>query len=631
MQELFRGYIPTNEKSPKIKFKDVDVLPTLSDVQSMSEYAGVLADNVVLIDVDDYEQSERLMDIVEALQINCRVYATTRGKHFFFYGGDIGKCGTHLKLAIGLEADIKVGDHNSISVLKYGGKEREIIYDIDPTESYDPAPKWLTPVKTKVDFLNMESGDGRNQTFFNYILTLQSAELSNEEIKTTINLINKYILPEPLEEAELNKILRDESFKKPNFFGKNGFQHNAFGNFLINNAKIVNISKTLHVYKDGIYLDDEDLIKEEMVEYIPQLKKNQRAEVLDYIKLKAPKKSGISDANYIAFRNGLYNVSTGQLEDFNPDVVIKNKIPWDYNYDAYNADLDAMLDRISCYDDSIRDLLEEMAGYCMYRRNELRKAFILIGDKANGKSTYLDAIGYMLGDINKCALDLKDLGDRFRTAQLFGKLVNIGDDIGDKFITDTSTFKKLVSGDEVTVERKGEKPFEIRSYAKLLFSANTIPRMKDETGAVLSRLVIIPFNATFSRNDPNYDPHIKYKIRSEGAMEYFIQIALDGLKRVLDNRGFTICEKVQSELNSYNEQNNPIIGFFGEVDIDIDVKNQPTKDVYTRYKLYCSEGGFTPLSHVKFSQHIKKELGLVSVQRKINGRNVKIYCEVDNG
>ena len=186
MQQLFKGYLPTNNKQPIMKCKDYK---TLSDVEDLSEYAGLLADNVVLIDIDDYDQSEILMNIVEDLQLNCRVYATTRGKHFIFFGGNIKKCGTHLKLAIGIEADIKVGNHNSISVLKYDNKLREIIYDIDSDEEYSEAPDWLMPVKSKIDFNNLGDGDGRNQTLFNYILTLQAHEISNDDI---ISAINKY-------------------------------------------------------------------------------------------------------------------------------------------------------------------------------------------------------------------------------------------------------------------------------------------------------------------------------------------------------------------------------------------------------------------------------------------------------
>jgi len=623
MQELFRGYLPTKDKSPLIKFKDAK---PLSEVSNLPEYAGLLAEDVILIDVDEYEQSEKLMTIVEDLQLNCRVYETTRGKHFLFYGGSINKCGTHLKLAVGIEADIKIGNHNSISVLKYDGKDRKIIYDIEPDESYCECPAWLSPVKTKVDFNTLESGDGRNQTLFNYILTLQSAELSNEEIKEAITLLNKYVLPDPLEDSELNKILRDESFKKPVFYGKNGnFLFNKFATYLKNNFNVIKIDGQLHIYKDGVYVDGLQAIESEMIKIIPTLTARNRSEVLKYLYLIAPTVRGQADAKYIPFNNGIYNIDTGKLESFNPDIIVKNKIPHNYNYDAYNEAMDAMLDRISCNDEQIRDLLEEMAGYCLYRRNELRKAFILIGDKANGKSTFLDCITNMVGEHNTSALDLKELGDRFRTAELFGKLINAGDDIGDEFIANPAIFKKVVSGDRITVERKGQDPFDFCNYSKFIFSANNIPRIKDKTGAVLDRLVIVPFNATFNRASGNYDPNIKYKLRAEVAMEYLIQLALDGLKRVLDNNGFTICQAVQDELKEYSEQNNPVIGFFKELDVEIDVVNQPTKDVYLRYKLYCNDNGFNPMSAGEFTKWIKKTYDLDNPSVRVNGKVVRLF------
>lgn len=627
MQELFRGYLPTKEKSPLIKFKDAQ---PLSEVAGLPEYAGLLAEDVILIDVDEYDASERLMNIVEDLQLNCRVYETTRGKHFLFYGGSIDKCGTHLRLAVGIEADIKIGNRNSIEVLKYAGADRKIIYDIEPDEEYCECPVWLTPVKTKVDFISLESGDGRNQTLFNYILTLQGAELSNEDIKETIKLLNKYVLPDPLEESELNKILRDESFKKPVFYGKNGnFLFNKFAGYLKSNFNIIKIDGQLHIYKEGVYVDGLQTIEAEMIKIIPTLTARNRGEVIKYLYLIAPDIKGQADAKYIAFNNGIYNIETGKLEEFNPEVIVKNKIPWNYNYDAYNETMDSMLDRISCNDDQIRDLLEEMAGYCFYRRNELRKAFIFIGDKANGKSTYMDCLNYMVGADNRTALDLKELGDRFRTAELFGKLICAGDDIGDEFIANPAIFKKIVSGDPIVVERKGQDPFTLYNYAKPIFSANNIPRIKDKTGAVLDRLVIVPFKANFSKDSGEYDPYIKYKLRTAEAMEYLIQLALDGLKRVLANNGFTICAKVQEELDEYSEQNNPIIGFFKELDIDVDILNQPTKDVYLRYKLYCNDSGFNPMSAGEFSKLVRKEFELDIKVTKMNGKSVRLFrrCE----
>lgn len=629
MQQLYKGFIPTKNKVPVKKFKNATDLLTLSEAEKLPEYAGMLADNVILIDVDDYDQSEILMNIVEDLQLNCKVVATTRGKHFYFYGGNIDKCGTHVKLACGIEADIKVGNHNSISIIKFDYKERPIIYDIEPEAEYEPVPEWLRPVKTKYDFLNLSDGDGRNQTLFNYILQLQSAELSNEDIKTAINLINDYVLPSKLDKSELDKILRDESFQKPSFYGKNGnFLFNVFATYLKNNNHIIKLDGQLHIYKDGVYKDGLQAIESEMIKLIPTLTARNRTETIKYLHLIAPEVRGNSGANYIAFNNGIYNLTTEQLEPFSPEIIVTNKIPHNYNYEAYSDVMDAVLDKISCKDDAVRDLLEEIAGYIFYRRNELRKAFIFIGDKANGKSTYLDCLSYMVGEDNTTALDLKELGDRFRTAELFGKLICAGDDIGDEFIPNPAVFKKVVSGDPIVVERKGQDPFTLYNYAKPIFSANNIPRIKDKTGAVLDRLVIVPFNATFSKTDSDYDPYIKYKLRSEEAIEYLIQVALDGLKRVLANNGFTVSDKVQAEMEAYNEQNNPVIGFLKDLSIADDVVNKTTSEVYLRYKLYCSEYGFTAMSAGEFSKFIKKEYGLDIKIKKVNGKTVRLFEEV---
>ena len=151
----------------------------------------------------------------------------------------------------------------------------------------------------------------------------------------------------------------------------------------------------------------------------------------------------------------------------------------------------------------------------------------------------------LLGDNNTSALDLNELGDRFKTAELHNKLANIGDDIGDMFIANPAVFKKLVSGDRINAERKGQDPFDFNNYSKFLFSANDMPRIKDKTGAVINRLIMIPFNARFDKDSANYDPFIKYKLQTEECMEYLIQIGLGGLQRVLENQQFTMCDKIQ--------------------------------------------------------------------------------------
>lgn len=626
MKELFRGYVETKDKKSVEKFKGRKDFKTYEQVRLLPEFAGVLADQTILIDIDEYEQSEKLMNMVEDLQLRCRVYETKRGKHFLFKNNGVATCKTGTTLACGLTADIKLGTKNSYEVLKYDGVERKIIYDKFDDEEYDMMPKWLRPVKTNYDFMNLEEGDGRNQVLFNYILTLQSSDFNVDEARETIKLLNKYVLKEPLSDNELDVILRDDAFSKPVFFKDKVFLFDKFAVYLKNNCGVIKINDQLHVYKDGVYVGNSNGIENEMIKLIPSLKRSHRAEVLSYIDVLIDQNTPMAQSNYIAFKNGIYDMTDDSFCEFSRDKVIVNKINWNYDPEAYSEVCDRTLNAIACNDPQIRMLLEEVIGYTFYRRNELRKAFILIGDKANGKSTYLDMIKTLLGDENTCALDLGELGDRFKTAEIFGKLANIGDDIGDEFIPNPAIFKKLTSGDRLNAERKGQNPFDFNSYAKLLFSANNIPRIKDKSGAVIDRLIIIPFNATFSPNDPNYDPYIKYKLRSEESMRYLIKVGIQGLKRVLDNRRFTVCEKVQKQIEEYEEQNNPIILFFKEVDED-QIVNEPTKQVYQKYQEFCIVNSFQPMSNIEFSKQIKRHLDLEITDKKIDGKKYRIFIK----
>ena len=629
--QLFRGYVPTKDKQCLEKFKGRKRLNTLEDVQDLDEYAAILGEETILIDVDDGETSDLLFKIVQDLALKCRVYATTRGKHFYFKNpeGYVEKSWTKQTLALGIETDAKVGRNNSYAIMRFKGVDRPMLQDC-PEDEIQELPKWLTPVKTNMKFLDMEAGDGRNQSLFNYILTLQSEDFTKEEARETIRLINRYVLSDPLSERELETILRDDAFKKPVFFKGSTFLFDKFATYLKNNNHIVKINGQLHIYKDGIYVPGHAEIESQMIKHIPHLKRANRSEVLAYLEIMIDGEAKTTNPNVIAFTNGLYNIKDGSFRDFTPDVVITNKIPWPYNPAAYSELLDHTLDRLACNDPEVRALLEEMVGYCLYRRNELGKAFILIGDKSNGKSTFLHGVKNMLGDSNIASLDLKELGDRFKTAELFGKLANIGDDIGDEFIANASVFKKLVTGDRVNVERKGQDPFEFNNYAKFLFSANNIPRMKDKTGAVQRRLVIVPFDAKFTPNDPDFRPFIKDELCEQDSMEYLIVLGLKALKSVLGKAQFTTSKRVQGQLDEYEQNNNPIIGFIQEVGLD-GIVNEATNTVYRRYKEYCIANNFQALSAIEFSRQICKRCGFVTDAKYIKGKKTRVFVEGTGG
>lgn len=616
--QFFRGYIPTRDKQALEKFKDRKNLPTLEEVQDLDEYAGVLGNETILIDVDDTETSELLFRMVQDLELKCRVYATTRGKHFLFKNTYLSKSWTKQTLGVGITTDGKVGANNSYEILKFNGAERPILYDF-PEGEIQELPKWLTPVKSNYDFPNLGEGDGRNQTLFNYILTLQSDDFTKEEARECIRLINRYVLKKPLSDKELDVILRDDAFQKQSFFKGTKFLHDRFAVYLKNDCHIIKINGQLHTYQDGVYHSGIEPINRAMVKILPAIKKAQRSEVIDYLNIICEERIPAPPTK-IAFSNGIYDLADENFKEFTPDIVITNQIPWPYNLAAYSEALDQTLNRISCNDPEVRALLEEMVGSCFYRSNNLGggKSFMLSGEGRNGKSTLLKMLQATLSYQNISSLELKQLPEKFTNAELAGKLANIGDDIGAEYISDASVFRKLVTGERIQVQRKGGDPFEFNNYAKLIFSANDIPRIggSKDSIAVERRIVVVPFNAKFTPDDPDFDPEIIEKLKNQEAFEYLIQLGLQGLKRVRANGQYSHCTAADKAKEEYIIENNPVLIFISEEGED-SIINEQTSEVYKRYKAFCYTGNYQPLSPGPFSKQVNKALNLYTKQQRV--------------
>jgi putative DNA primase/helicase len=166
--------------------------------------------------------------------------------------------------------------------------------------------------------------------------------------------------------------------------------------------------------------------------------------------------------------------------------------------------------------------------------------------------------------------------------------------------------------------------FFYKPFVKLIFSANQIPRMKDRTGAVLRRMVIIPFNATFSKEDPDFDSGITWKLKKQDVAEYLIQLGIAGLKRVLEQQGFSESKKVQDELESFEKDNNPMLLFLDEVE-ESEILNHETKEVFARYDVFCHENGFTKIAMQTFSKEITKRLSCKVAERRVNGKKCRLF------
>jgi putative DNA primase/helicase len=594
----------------------------------------------VAVDLDDAEQAEKLTRLVTEEGVKCQIMQSTRGRHFWFASEEPVKNSVKSMTGIGLYADYRSwGKHSQVAV-KYQGEWRKWLTDWDWDE-LDELPRWLRPLRqTKWRFYEMGDGDGRNQSLFEYQIELAKRDYTQQEAAHVIRLINQYILKDPLPEKEIATICREEAYPEdvgspasvgvdidaPWFTARGNFLHHVLGDHLIKEMTLISYHQRLYVYKDGCYRFADNTVLQHIIQCHPESTKKQREEVMDYIRIQQHVDHPDLDEYTINLQNGRLNLKTMELLPHSPEAVDFQQVNARYDPTAYFEPLDAMLWKVFCGDYQLYKLFEEIMGYCLVKNCRRQKIFIFFGEGSNGKSTILRMIRHFIGTGNYSTLSLQDLETTFRPAELENKLVNVGDDIPATQIKDSSMLKKLSRGEPVTVERKNKNPFDLINYAKLIFSTNKIPSVADKSHGFYRTLTLLPFDATFSKTDPDFNPNIEDDVKTEQAMSYLLNMAIRGYRR-LSKRGFTEPDKVKKALESYQVESSYALRWAAENEIDETyLLSKHTGELYYEFKIWCEQEGVEHIpKQQSFTTDIKKKFRLeVSDQKREQGTSKRV-------
>ena len=617
--------------------------------QNYNSIAGVLAPNIILIDVDTKEEGEKLIEILTDLGINCPMIESDKGYHFLFkdiYG--YKKSDTKFYTPIGIEIDIKLGNKGGLEFLTVAGEERKIIND---TAEVPDLPIFLYSKGKFEQIGEIVETDGYSQRndFMNaHNYHLQKLGYTFDEALEICAIVDGYIFYEPLPESEFKRTVRDLGLELENgvysdriplenvtaemFFNEKGrFMHHLFGEYLARLYNPVKIDEVLYIYdrKEGIYTTDTAVLKKAMFDLIPSLKINNKRETMDTFNTLA--REGKVNYRYRAVANGMLDTKEFKLLDFTPDIVCTSKIPTNYNPGASTEKADKIIGSFVRDDPFKKNLICEMLGYGLYEdKNLIGKFFIIVGDKENGKSVFLRYTANTFGDFNIMSLDLKDLGSRFATTLLRDKIFNLGDDISGNYIDETDVLKKVVTGEKMVVEEKGKQGRSESYNIALIFTANKTPRVKDPTGAVLRRAMLVIFDNDFSVGSPARDNKILQKIKNEEEREGLLKLAVEGLKRLSERGYFEENEETIKNLIDFDFDNNPIKEFDYEMrtlKTDGWYRDKTTKEVYRQYEFWCIENDVRPLSRRNFTKEFKALHKLEIKQKRIEGDIENIFHE----
>ena len=620
LQKLYRGFVRTDDKkASKEKVKDVpdDKLRTLDRCKGLNNYAGVLTETSIMIDVDEREPAECVFKIIKSEGICCRVTRTNRGMHFTFrkYKPLTKREQDKVTSAIGVKIDYKWGD-SLYEILKHQGVERECIYDktIEGRGDYDDVPKWLLPVKTKISVYDLDDGDGRNDTLFRYAMALYSANrFTVNEIRETFRIINNYVFKTPLDEQELKVILRDGAFDSlplPSVYRDDNGKVNIPGM-----AEQIVKDHSL-VWFEGNLIGMDELNKrnyispEELNRFARKIDANitkrDNAEIRDWIIGNAPLTQPLDGTKYVCFNNGVYDIDTrhicslgtGSYELVN--IVHANYIP-DMHPVKY---VDDAVSSWLLGDKELITLFWQMVGSMMYSGGVLgEKAFVLKGTGSNGKSTCFRMLTNFIGEENNTSVSLNDMGKDYSSISFYRKLTNICGELSYLDVDDSRTFKMLTGGDRIRGREIYQKGQEFISYATPIYGTNKFPSIGDKTYAMRRRICVIPFDACFK--DTDKDPALKDKLCSEEARSYIAWRGLQGLHEVLDNHGNFMTAKRSEEQYELWERETNIPYAFGLTRNRKNIAGHTLSEVMTQFQCYCSETGHTKAGRTYTAETIR--------------------------
>lgn len=595
-------YIILDGKQPTHKFKDGVGAKTRSEVENCDNVAVIVPPGFSVLDFDTETDAQIMLRIIKGKGLKTKVMKTTRGIHCWFKTPEGEKNFIKQRLGVGIYSDRKSGGRNAYVKIKQDGEWREWIQQCKSSEIQE-CPKWLYPVAAphgKFQFKGMADGSGRNQELYNYIIYLQSKGYDRESIRECIEIINDYVFAEPLDESEIATIYRDDAFRSDEAIAEQirdaedrKFNHVKIAHEIIQNHHLIKYNGKIYEYMDNYYQPAE-FLRKYVRETFLGAKRAQVSEVVDYISDMNGIKSGSIRPNpyVLNLMNTRLDIRTLNRLPFGSEHIEFDRLPVRYNPDAKCDALDRMIRRVFCDDQDVIDLFEEMIGYTLMKHSRYQKAFLFYGSGSNGKSTIMELIKTFLGSDNYTTIALEKVTDRFATAEIENKLANIGDDVDNVRLKDTGTLKKLFSGDDVTVERKGETQFTIRPYATHIYSCNAIPRSFDKSDGFYRRWVLIPFNAKFSITDDDYDPMISEKIMTDEALSHLLNIGIRGAKRLMERDRFTEPKSVIDLMEVYKTDNSNVLSWIEDEDLTIDTFLESPRDtLYSSFRDWCIVSG----------------------------------------
>ena len=530
--------------------------------------------------------------------------------------------------------------------------------DIDPVE----APAWLIglikkssqhPQKTILEEGGPVPAGQRNDTLFKLAATLRRYGANELEIYTAITATNERCVP-PLDDREL-KAIAESAVKYPPapvapHLDKPPIPSPSVERF--NNTDLGNAERLLHYHGGDLRfcndwnkwliwneqrwkIDTTRAVEQKATHTVRQIYHeageaaspedrkalatwartsesfNRIKAMLELAKSKLPVSPDLLDRDrwLLNVENGTVNLKTGELQPHNRTNLITKLASVTYDPSAQCPTWLEFLNTIMGGNKNLIAYLQKAVGYSLTGEISEQCMFILHGSGANGKSTFLETLGAMLGP--------KEYAEQAPTKMLMVKNFDgVPNDIamlkGARFVTASeaeegqkfaeSLIKQMTGGERITARFMRAEFFTFQPDFKLFLGTNHRPTIKGTDHGIWRRIRLIPFTVTIAPEQQDKDLPRKLLAELPGILAWAVRGCL-----LWQREGLGMPDEVKAATEGYKSEMDSVISFIETHCFVAPQVAAASSDLYDKYIKWCEKNEEEPISQKKFGMSLESK------------------------
>jgi putative DNA primase/helicase len=330
-------------------------------------------------------------------------------------------------------------------------------------------------------------------------------------------------------------------------------------------------------------------------------------------KIVVPQQAWDADPFALNTPGGVVNLLTGELRPHQRDLVTRiTRVAPDFKA---NKDIwDDFLQQVFGEAEKI-DFMQRVVGYTMTADRREQKLFFMHGMGANGKSTFWDAIQWIVGTYAlklPASTLMRTSSDRHPTelAQLRGVRLSISSEPDEGQHWNEARIKELTGDETLTARFMRQDFFEFNQTQKHVLVGNYRPRLQGGDAAMARRLVLVNFDATFSGTKRDKDLPIKLRAIAPAILSWMIEGAIKW-----SQDGLRIPNSVQAASSEYMGDNDDLALWMAECCV-LDLPSARTKAsvLYQSFRDWIQARGQHVLAQRTWGERMTAVKGITKIK-----------------